>query len=403
MYFRVNKIRMKHLYLLLLIIPLLTVAQDKIDFRQGEILQKQFCDTIPFEYVRNKMIVSVTINKHKKRFIFDTGATLIISEEIQQETQNPVLGNVFQMDANKRQKQVSVVSVKEFELGSLTFQNIPSVVSDIKQTSFLNCFHYDGFIGSNALRNCIVQIDVANKFIILTNNILNLQLQGAYQTSLKLDNQSSPFVQLNINNQIKFDALFDSGSDDFITISQKISQKSFKKNLATILNQGSGTRIIGMHGMNDAESTQRIKFDNIKFGENEITYFVSEVSTKSYNAVGMQLADYGTITLDYIHKQFYFVAKQKSQPYHHQKTIGFSLQPENTYYAVGNVWTNTQAEKIGLKNGFQILKINDIDISKRSTELDCQLFLSSPLSNESIKILYQDDKHQVKEIVLTEE
>jgi len=159
---------MKHLYLLLLVIPLLTVAQDKIDFRQGEILQKQFCDTIPFEYVRNKMIVSVTINKHKKRFIFDTGATLIISEEIQQETQNPVLGNVFQMDANKRQKQVSVVSVKEFELGNLTFQNIPSVVSDIKQTSFLNCFHYDGFIGSNALRNCIVQIDVVNKFIILT-------------------------------------------------------------------------------------------------------------------------------------------------------------------------------------------------------------------------------------------
>ena len=33
---------MKHLYLLLLVIPLLTVAQDKIDFRQGEILQKQF-------------------------------------------------------------------------------------------------------------------------------------------------------------------------------------------------------------------------------------------------------------------------------------------------------------------------------------------------------------------------
>jgi Aspartyl protease len=394
---------MKGLLLFLLSIPLFTFGQDIIDFKQGTILQRQFCDTIPFEYVRNKMIVQVKINGQSKRFIFDTGATLIISDQIQEEMRNPFLGKNLQIDATQRQKQISVVNVKEFNLGNLTFQNIPSVVTEIKSTNFLTCFNYDGFIGSNVLRNCIVQIDVDKKHIILTNNINKLNIQNAYKNNLTLDNQSNPFVELNLNNKIKFTALFDSGADDFITISSKINQKALNKGYSKVLNQGYGIGAVGMHGLGDAENKSRTLCSNIKFGNTEITDFITEVSTKSYNAVGMQLADYGTITIDYINKQFYFEAKKQSQLYKHQKTIGFSFQPEDTYYSIGNVWSGTQSEKIGLKSGFQILKLDDIDISKRTPELDCSLFLSRPLSNGKIKITYKDDKEQIKVAELYEE
>lgn len=394
---------MKKLLLFLLTLPLSAVGQDKIDFKQGTILQKQFCDTIPFEYVKNKMIVQVKINGQNKRFIFDTGAVLIISDEIQEEMKNTILGKNFLTDANKQQKQISVVNVKEFKLNNLTFQNIPSVVSDIKSTGFLTCFNYDGFIGSNALRNCIVHIDIDKKYIILTDNISKLNLQNAYQTNLALDKQSNPFVELNLNNQIKFNALFDSGSDDFITVSNDITKKALKKNIASVLNQGFGIGTIGMHGFGDAENKSRILFANVKFGNTEITNFTSEVSEKSYNAIGMQLADYGTITIDYINKQFYFIPKQQSQTYRNQKTLGFSFLPKETNYSVGTVWTNTQVEKIGLKSGFQILKFDDLDISKRTPELDCQLFLSRTLSNGKIKLTYKDDKGQIKVAELYEE
>jgi hypothetical protein len=390
------------LLLFLLTLPFIAFGQDKIDFKQGIVLQSQFCDTIPFEYVRNKMIVEVKINGEKKRFIFDTGATLCISDEIQEKMKNPILGKNFQIDATQRQKQISVVSVKEFQLGNLTFQNIPSVVTNIKNTSFLTCFNYDGFIGSNVVRNCIVHIDVDKKYIILTDNINKLNLQNAHQTILTLDNQSGPYLEINLKDKIKFKALFDSGADDFITISNKISKKALKKDVAKILNQGFGIGTLGMHGLGDAEHKNRTKFSNVIFGSSEITDFITEVSDKSYNAVGMQLADYGTITVDYINKYFYFVAKQQSQAYKQQKTMGFSFQPEETYYSIGTVWTGTQAEKIGLKSGYQILRLDDLDITKRTPELDCKLFLSRPLSNGKIKITYKDDKDQIKMAELTE-
>ena len=57
---------MNKLIILFLAIPALCFGQAKINFNQGNILQKQFLDTIPFEYVRDKMIVDVLINKKKE-------------------------------------------------------------------------------------------------------------------------------------------------------------------------------------------------------------------------------------------------------------------------------------------------------------------------------------------------
>ena len=394
---------MRRLLSYLLILPVITFGQNKIDFNQGTLIQKNFCDTIPFEYIRNKMIVTVNINNQKKRFIFDTGATLCIADNIQGDMKNPALGTVFQYDASGTKKQVSVVNVSELTLGNLTFQHTPAVVINTKNTSFLTCFNYDGFIGSNMIRNCVTHIDVNKKLIILTDTIDKLRLQNTYQTALTLDNQSGPYIALSLDNSIKFNALFDSGSDEFITLTNQITQKAIRRDIAKVLNEGHGLSFIGLHGISNAESSHRTTFKNVKLGNAEITDFITAVSEKSYNAVGMQLADYGTITIDYPNKQFYLVANQQSQLYRHQKTVGFSLRPDQTTYSIGTVWTNTQADRLGLKTGYQLLKIDDLAISKRTAELDCILFMSRPFAKEKIRITYKDDIGQINVAELFEE
>ncbi len=389
---------MKITLLLLLTIPLFGLGQDNSTF-----ISQHFCDTIPFEYVRNKIIVEVKINEQKKRFIFDTGAPSCISDRMQSQMNNDILDTTFLTDLSGIRKQILVVSVKQLTLGTLFFEYFPSAVINKESTGLANCINYDGIIGSNLLINCIVQIDTKKKQIILTDNINNLNLQNASQSKLTLDNQGSPHIQLNLNNKIKFDALFDSGASDFITISDGVVKKILNSNMGKVLNKGYGIGAIGIFGIEKANFKNRVLCNNVKFGKVKITNFVTEVSNKSENIIGMELADYGTITIDYVNKLFYFAANHPSQQYRYQKTLGFSFQPDSNYYSIATVWTGTKAERMGLKSGYQILKINDLDISKRTQSLDCRLLFTRPLSKQRVKLKYKDDKNKIKKVQLTEE
>lgn len=393
---------MKITLFILLTIPFIVFGQDSPKFVHEKVFQ-QLCDTIPFEYVRNKMIVEVTINEQRKRFIFDTGATSCISDITQSQMNNSVLDTTFLTDLSGIRKKIFVVNVKQIILGTLTFENVPAAVINIESTGLVKCLNYEGIIGSNLLTNCIVHIDTERKYIILTDNIHKLRLQNAFHTTLTFDNQGSPYVELSLNNKVKFNALFDSGASDFISMSNEVFEKAVKNKLSKILNTGYGIGAIGAFGIEKANHKKRIVCQNVKFGNTEITDFIAEVSNNSQNIIGMELADYGTITIDYINKKFYFVAKQKSQPYKHQKTLGFSFQSESNYYSIGTVWTDTQADKIGLKSGYQILKIDDLDISKRTQLLDCQLLLTKPLNKPNVIVTYKNSKNQIKISKFTEE
>ena len=389
-------------FTLSLFITIISFGQ-KVDFKNGTIKQQNFCDTIPFEFVRNKIIIVVNINGAKKRFIFDTGAVLTISEELQSTMNYIKLGSVEVGDVNGKSTDAKIVDVKELQIGNLAFQNIPSVVMGIKKTYPINCLNCDGIIGSNVFRNCIVTIDLSNKVIILTDNLQKSALQNAFQTPFSVDKIGKPYLQINLDNDISFEGLFDSGSDKFMSISEKIFSKAIKKGSATLLNEGFGITSIGINGIATAEKKNRALIKQVKFGNAMINNVITIESEITKNAIGMQLAEYGTITLDYINKEFYFVPLRQVQDYKNQKTLGFKDIPEKNVYKIGIVWTNTQAEKMGLKNGFQILKINNQDFTNRTTENDCLFALADFFKNSKINLTYKDDKGEIKNAEIIEE
>lgn len=389
-------------FILSLFITLISLGQ-KIDFKSGSIVQKNFCDTIPFEYVKNKIIITVKVNGVNKRFIFDTGAILSISEELQRSMNYTKLGSVAVDDVNAKTTDTKIVAVKEFEIGKLTFNDIPSVVMDFKNTYPINCLNCDGIIGSNVFTNCMVTINLNNKILILTDNLQKLALQNAYQTPITLNKIGKPYLQINVGNDISFEGLFDSGSDKFMSIGDKIFDKAIKKGSATLLNQGFGITSIGINGIAAAEKKNRVLIKQVKFGNASVNNVITIESEKSKNAFGIQLAEYGTITLDYINKVFYFVPLKQIQDYKNQKTLGCKDIPEKTFYAIGIVWSNTQAEKIGLKTGFQILKINNQDFTNRTPENDCLFALADFFKNTKLNLMYKDDKGEVKNVELIEE
>lgn len=394
---------MKKILILLFILPFAGLGQDNIAFSQGSVVQKNFCDTIPFTLVKSKMIVSVVLNGKSRKFLVDTGATLMISEEIQAEMKNVVLGNNYLIDISNLRKQMPVVLVRSLQLGNLTFRKVPAVVASLKKVPFLNCLDCDGIIGSNLLRNCIVQIDLTQKHLILTDHLKKIDLSNAFETPLRLDGQSSPVIVLKLYENLQFEALFDSGSDDFIGISPSNTEKGINNGNIKILNRGFGAGAIGINGIGAEDVQTRISIANVSFGKITINDFVAIVSAESNDYIGIELCEYGTVTIDYLNKKFYFAAKQLQQVYRNQKTLGFTIQPEANQYTVGVVWTGTEAEKSGLKSGNQILKIGDLDIVKRSPALDCTLLLADIAKQPNVTLTYKNIQAQVKTIRLNEE
>jgi predicted aspartyl protease len=395
---------MNKIIFVLILVPTMVFGQNKVNFNQGEIRQNKFCDTIPFEFIKDKIILKVKIGGSFKRFIFDTGNTLAISEEIQNIMKNPILDSVIQTDVLGAKKKINSVKVREFELGHLKFTDVPAVVTNVKESGFLTCFDYDGFIGSNALRNCILQIDLRKKYLIITNEISKLELQNFHKTDLRLDKQSGPNLKVKIGEKIEFEALFDSGSDEFLSISNEIYNKIEKKKLSKTTNEGFGITTVAMHGTEKQATKKRVSIQSVDFDNFAIQNTVSVISSHNTgNAFGLKLAEYGIITIDYINKQFYFQPFLPIQEFKDKTTIGFTLMPEENSIKIGVVWSNTQAAKLGLKSGYKILKLNQIDLTRRTPQSDCELFLTQPTKGKSVELTYQDENNEVKTVKLEQE
>jgi Aspartyl protease len=395
---------LKSLLVLFLSTFITTVSfAQKGEFRNGNTVQKDFYDSIPFEYIKNKIIITVKVSGINKRFIFDTGAVLTLSEEMQEIMQYAKIGSVVVNDVNGKTSDAKIVRVKALQIGSISFLDFASVVMDLKNSYPINCLACDGIIGSNVFKDCIVSIDLGRKLLIVTDNLQKLAVQKAWQSPVSLNAIGKPYIQMNIGNGINFDGLFDSGSDKLMSISDKIFDRAVKKGAASILNEGFGVTSTGINGIAASEKKNRTLIKQVIFGEAAINNAITIESEKTNNAIGIQLAEYGNITLDYINKVFYFVPFKPVQEYKYQKTIGIKDIPDKNFYAIGIVWSNTQAEKLGLKTGFQILKINDQDFSVKSPTHDCLFALTDFCKNPAITLTYKDDKETIKTVELTEQ
>lgn len=377
------------LYFLFFLLVHCSVFSQNIN--RSEITVSNFCDTIPFEYVRGKIIVKAQISNLIKRFVFDTGAPLLISNDLMRSINAPISGSINVTDVGGKTLEQQIAKIPALSLGNITFKDGAAIVFDRKKTGLLDCFDIDGIIGSTILKHCIVQIDINKKIIILTDKASQLNLNNAFKSKMKLDENSRPFVKLDFGQHDNLVALFDSGSDKFLPLSIEGYQKLNSKGIAKVINEGYGSISSGLHGPGKAGIENRVAIKGLYFGNAVIKDIITSVSEhKNKNAIGIGLAKYGIITLDYLQQYFYFQPNSESQTYQSAPFFGFDAQFHKGEYTVSAIYKNTDAEKSGLQNGYLITKINDFDLSNNKTDLPCNLFLSDYLQNDTMKISFMD-------------
>jgi len=359
-------------------------AQD-FSFNQGGTAQTDYFIEIPFEWIRDKVIITVNLNGQERRFLLDTGAPVVITQLLYEELQPPTLLEIPITDVNQVKRKQIIASLSGIEIGELTFDEVPTVVTE--DNDFMNCFQIDGFIGSNLLRNSIVQFDLKQKKVIFTDNPTRLNLLEEQSTALELDQQSGPILPIELNGKGNEELLFDSGSDAFYDMT-KDHYKIFKKrDIFEVISTGFGSNSMGLYGTEKGNKKYRLRIPTLDLAGTTFTNVVTDTNIDDNSRIGAKLLRYGVVTVDYANKKFYF------EPYEDQKQIDayqpkWNVSPivDEGTLTVGLVWESVRKQ---LKPGDQILEINGKSFATISI---CDLILNSPLEDQETAILTIKDK-----------
>ena len=323
-----------------------------------------YFEKIDFEFIDNKIIIPVTIDGTVYRFLFDTGAPNVISKELFSKIKPKILKTAKTNDAGGNSDDLKIVSIPEIHLGNAVFKKTKALVYDLNNIDIFKCYDIDGFIGSNLLRNSVVQIDFENKTLILTDNAKNLDLKKS--SSIKMDvlgGQSSPFIFIDMKGKknARDQVMIDTGMDGFYDMSGR-SYDIFKSNeIVKELATATGGGLVSLFGSEKMTKQHRVLIQEIDVAGIQFKNLVTTTTADNISRIGTGMLKHGIVILDFRNKRFYFHTEE--QAFDVSKPLpGFTPTLIDGHLAVGYVWDKKLKDKIAY--GDKIVKIENIDISQ---------------------------------------
>lgn len=363
-------------------------AQNGFTLSQGKTTEKGYLTTIPYQEIKEKIIIDGVINGKTYKFMLDTGAPMVIFKKLSEDLDLLKVNNMVIEDQSNKKDTMNVAILPKIKIGEVTFNNIPTLISD---SPLIECFGIDGIIGSNALRNSAVQFSSKNKTIIITDSPKRLKLKSK-PSKLFLNPQSNPYIWIeHKNGEIsgREQLLFDTGMDGFYDISMPIyTEHSEKFTHLNIIAKSSGTYSMGIHGNADVTENYKFLLPEMTINNVDFKNIITETTYDKNSRIGAKLLKYGIVTVDYKNKKFYF------EPFEEKKSFDLSMKewPFNATMidgklAIGILWDSSLEKDIKL--GDLIVQIDDINYEKMTV---CDLIKTgiSDMNKEKAMITLKD-------------
>jgi predicted aspartyl protease len=341
-------------------------AQAKIfSLNHGQAEKENYYTQIPYQDINGKIVIEISLNGKLQKFMLDTGAPLTITENLSKELNPEVLGYMDVSDANGIMDSVKAVSLSGINIGGVVFNNIPALVKDM---DMLSCWNADGIIGSNLLRNSIVRFDPEEKIITLTDNYSANQFLGkGVSSEIKPDSiQSTPVIIIHLIDEKRdlpasCEVVFDTGDNSFYTVS--VRNYSFFEEKApglfNLLAEGEGAHMLSINQVVDQQhyllEVPELIINGINF-KNVVASTTQAVNSR----IGSAILNYGSVTLDYINRKFYF-CPTLNVPH---KYWGIAPVFRDNKFVVGVVWDKSLSDRVN--PGDEILEIDGIDYKSAS-------------------------------------
>jgi hypothetical protein len=370
----------------MMLVSTATFSKEFISLNGGNIEQAKYFERINYQKIKGKIIVEVTINSKPYKFFFDTGAPFSISEKVYKELNPQAIEKMDIQDQSGAKDSMQVIMLPKLNMGDLVFINTPGLVLPQNNSRVFDCFGVDGTIGSNMLRNSVVQFDDQNNQLTITDNAKIFYLKKKQYQQLELSNvQSSPYIKVLLQKGIqKGDdkILFDSGSSDFYEMCNgafNFFQGRF--DLMDKIAEGEGSFTLGVHGFADKQKGHAVNIPELVINTTKFNKVFVHTTSNGESRIGSKLLRYGKTTLDYKNKHFYF------EPYENIDldelserlwSIGTIFQNGKT--VIGIIWDKSLEKDINL--GDEILKFKGANFATMDL---CSIIRSEDNSTSNVE------------------
>ncbi len=372
-----------------------SVTAQSLSSKKPYVKEKSYYQEIPFEYVRGKIIIPVTVQGEVYRFILDTGAPNILSKSLAKKAGIIALDSLAVSDANETKKQMALVKVPKLSLGNLNFLSTTAIVHEVEIDDIFSCFEIDGFIGSNMLHHSVVQINNKEKTLLISDDIKKLNVNKKNKTKLQLfGDQKSPYTWIKLKGIGKNKVLLDTGMEGTYDISLKAHRLFAKKDFYTPLAKGTGSSTIGLFGTGKSSIQYRVMIKDIELSGTVFKNTLAETTNDTNSRIGASFFEQGTATFDFKEKKFYF-NPYISYPDLSEKLLGFSPTLKDKKIIVGIVWDD--ALRTQMSPGDEIISVNGQALSAIPT---CTLLTKTSIfkSRDSLVLEIKNDKKELVKV-----
>lgn len=363
---------------------------------KSELRQKRFLEDIPFDYVRNEIVIKGKFSRGdlEKTYILDTGAPTVISLESYKANRFPAL--TFFPDIASAMHHDSVANknvltlfpmLPEMHLGNLFFKEVGAYVINEKGLEKFSCFAPDGIIGSNLMNDAIWQIDYARQVLTVTDNLKKLNnIEGASEVKFKASGPTKkPIIPIKLNGK-KYWFLFDTGSSFDITFSPGLLQ--FFEGISSDHVSGFSTREVGtVYSENDNKpligsyinlpefALGNLKAKNINATVLELPFFEKRGFAKKQSGnLGNKFFQNYIVTINWKNNTIYFAPQPNPVKPDISAHFGFSGRfNAEKKYVVQVLFTGSEAEKAGIKLNDEIIAVNGISLENLAAGRYCEI------------------------------
>ncbi|TNJ41706.1 clan AA aspartic protease [Tamlana fucoidanivorans] len=358
-----------------------TIEAQQNRFTKGLRSDKNYYTEIHFDFISEKIIIPVTIENRTYKFMLDTGAPNVISKELSVKIESKSISQINVSDATNKRNQLELVSIPELQLGSIRFINCPTLVDNTSHNLIFDCFDIDGIIGSNMLYKSIIQINLDNKLLVVTDTPKRLHLNKDEAFKMDLINaQKSPYIWIEFKGDktVKEHVLIDTGMKGFYDLTLNHMNKLSDYGIYTKVSEATGSASMSLFGTAKQNTQYRLIIDQLKFVNTVFNNTLVKTTNDTNSRIGAEMLKYGTMTFNFKQKRFYFNPHNRVVDMK-QKHLGFSPSILGNKIIVGIVWSADLKEQ--LEYGDEIITVDDLDV--QSTPL-CDFI------NGSAQVMHND-------------
>lgn len=375
-----------------------SMGQDSFSFNKGNAIIEDYLTEITFENINGKIILPVTLDNEPYRFILDTGAPTAISERLSKKLNPSSISKITITDINQQADSLAVVRLNNIAIGPIEFNDIPALV--IEPNDIFTCLGVDGFIGSNLLRNSVIQLNGLTSTLIISSSEKALNINPKKASDLVLDAQSSPYISLLLKNKkkgIKHQVLLDLGVNSLYDLPLPNYEVFQRYDIFEPKASSKAINTMGLFGMAKEELHHRLLLPELDLNGFKFNNILVETTQGNNSSIGSKILDLGLITIDYKNKKFYFdpfkSAKLSSE---HLYKFPISYFPENKGLYIGSVWSTELSEKISI--GDQILAVDGVSFA--SIDL-CDFINSNPIFQDKERLIITTVNKQGEKVETT--